>query len=147
MKRLAVLAVLLVGAACRKDAATEQERREQEFARKMTGAVLAGKFTSRSSDRQAGDRYTISKASKMAGDIWIFQTRIQYGEHDVTVPVPVKILWAGDTPVITLTDAGLPGLGSFTARVLIYGDEYAGTWSSSKGHGGQMFGRIERAAH
>lgn len=111
----------------------------------MSGSVLSGRFTSNNNDKIHTDRYTISKVSKLAGDVWVFQTRIQYGDHDVNVPVPVKILWAGDTPVITLTDAGIPGLGSFTARVLFYRDEYAGTWSSNKGSGGQMFGRIERA--
>ena len=33
---------------------------------------------------------------------------------------------------------------SYTARVLIYGKQYAGTWSG-KDHGGHLFGRIERA--
>jgi hypothetical protein len=103
-----------------------------------------GKFTSKNRDTLSEDRYTISSAKKLAGDLWSIQTRIQYGERDVTVPVPVKVLWAGDTPVITLTDLTIPGVGTFTSRVLIYRNEYAGTWSSSKGHGGQMFGRIER---
>lgn len=110
----------------------------------MSGATLVGRFSSNSSEKLSGDRYQISNVSRLAGDLWIFQTRIQYGSRDVDVPVPVKILWAGDTPVITLTDATIPGLGSFTARVVIYRDQYAGTWSNSKGHGGQMFGRIER---
>jgi len=67
----------------------------------------------------------------MAGNIWVFQARIQYGDHDVNVPVPVKILWAGDTPVLTMTDAGLPGLGPVTERLLYYRDLYAGTWATS----------------
>ncbi len=110
----------------------------------MTGAVLAGKFTSLKSDRISSDKYTIEKVTKVGGDVWLIHARIQYGEHDVTAPIPVKVLWAGDTPVLTLTDVGVPGMGSFTARVLIYKDQYAGTWSSSKGPGGQMFGKIER---
>jgi len=38
----------------------------------------------------------------------------------------------------------MPGLGTFTSRVLVYRDEYAGTWTGGD-HGGQMFGKIERA--
>ena len=33
--------------------------------------------------------------------------------------------------------------GSFTARVLIYGDAYAGTWGDAS-HGGKLFGKIVR---
>jgi hypothetical protein len=142
--RLSVFFLLLAAASCRRDASSDQQNREQEFSRAMSGATLVGRFSSNSSEKLSGDRYQISNVSRLAGDLWIFQTRIQYGSRDVDVPVPVKILWAGDTPVITLTDATIPGLGSFTARVVIYRDQYAGTWSNSKGHGGQMFGRIER---
>lgn len=134
--------VLLLAAGCRSDPASEQARLEREFEQTLTGAVLAGKFAMGS--RVAEDRYTIAKASKIAGEAWVIQARIQYGTHDVTVPVPVKVKWAGDTPVITLTDVGVPGLGTFTARVLVYRNQYAGTWSN-KDHGGQMWGVIERA--
>ncbi|MFN7922464.1 MAG: hypothetical protein U0Q16_20335 [Bryobacteraceae bacterium] len=138
---LLALAALLVLAGCsRSGSASDQQKREDEFAAMMSGATLVGKFSSGKSDQLKEDRYFISKISRLAGNVWIFQTRM--GEHDV--PVPVKVVWAGDTPMITLTDAGIPGMGSFTARVLFYRDQYAGTWSSSKGHGGQMFGRIER---
>jgi len=126
------------------NAATEQARKEKEFEQMLTGATLVGKFTSKGSDKLHEDKYTISKVTKMPAGIWLIHTRVQYGERDVTAPVPVKVVWAGDTPMITLTDAGIPGLGTFTARVLFYRNEYAGTWSSSKGHGGQMFGVIER---
>jgi hypothetical protein len=128
-----------------KDSAGERARLEEEFRNTMTGAVLAGRFSVDGSEGLREERYTVSSATKLAGGIWTLNTRIQYGNHDVTVPVPVNVLWAGDTPVISLTDATIPGLGAFTARVLVYRDRYAGTWSSSKGPGGQMSGRIERA--
>jgi len=32
-------------------------------------------------------------------------------------------------------------MGTFTARVVLYRDQYAGTWSGEKS-GGQMFGKI-----
>jgi len=43
--------------------------------------------------------------------------------------------------VITLTDLTRPGMGTYTARVLLYRDQYAGTWSGNNA-GGQMFGKI-----
>ena len=42
-------------------------------------------------------------------------------------------------PLITLTDLAIPGMGTYTARVILYRDQYAGTWSG-KDHGGQIFG-------
>jgi hypothetical protein len=81
--------------------------------------------------------------AKLKGDLWRFDTRIVYGDHDVTLPLPLTVKWAGDTPVITLTDTGIPGLGTYTARVLIYRGQYAGTWSAGD-HGGQLYGRIEK---
>jgi len=119
---------------------------EEEFSRMLTNATLIGSFTSGRSNTLREDRYTISRVTKTAGDLWMVHSRIQYGSHDVTVPVPVKVNWAGDTPVMSLTDVTIPGMGTFTVRLVFYRDQYAGMWSSSKGHGGQMFGRIERAA-
>lgn len=136
-------ALLLVASCSRQDPASEQARLEREFEQTLSGAVLSGQYTA--AGRTGSDRYTISKVTHVKGDLWLIHTRIQYGDHDVSVPVPVSVKWAGDTPVITLTDVGIPGLGTFTARVLIYRGQYAGTWSS-KNHGGQMWGKIEKAA-
>jgi hypothetical protein len=41
---------------------------------------------------------------------------------------------------------GVPGIGTYSARVLIYDDHYAGTWSGSATHRGSLFGKIEHAA-
>lgn len=143
LRILAIFCLLSAAACSRKDANSDQAALERQFEQTLTGAVLAGKFSM--GDKVSEDRYTILKTSRLAGDTWVIQARIQYGKRDVTVPVPVKVKWAGDTPVITLTDAGIPGLGTFTARVLFYRGQYAGTWANSEGHGGQMWGRIERA--
>ena len=54
----------------------------------------------------------------------------------------ISELAAGDTPVITLTHVVVPGLGTFTSRVMVYGDRYAGTWQHDK-VGGHLWGHIE----
>jgi hypothetical protein len=144
MRFLLVVAAGFALLSCKgKDANTEMVRLEREFEQTMTGSVLAGKI--QLGDKVHDDRYTITKASKVTGDTWLIQSRIQYGKRDVTIPIPVSVKWAGDTPVITLTDAGIPGLGTYTARVLIYRGNYAGYWANSEGHGGQMWGKVERA--
>lgn len=124
-----------------------QEELEKQFAEQLSGAALVGNFTDdadKSGKPLAEERYAISKVSKLKGDLWLFQTRIQYANHDLRLPLPLAVKWAGDTAVITLTDLDVPGLGKFTARVLIYRDQYAGTWRGAT-HGGHLFGRIEKS--
>ena len=94
-------------------------------------------------------KYTITGVEKLDGDKWLFNVRIQYGQHDATLPLPLDVKWAGDTPVITLTDFLVPGFGKFTSRVLIYRGQYAGTWEGGKEpdgsiHGGNLFGVLEK---
>lgn len=117
---------------------------EETFRQTMSGCRLVGRFTVSGSDRPLQEeRYTISRVEKSGGDRWRFHARIEYGGKSVTVPVVVAVRWAGDTPMIQVTDLKVPLLGTYTARVLIYRNRYAGTWSGG-GHEGHMFGRIER---
>jgi hypothetical protein len=115
---------------------------EKRFQAMMSRVTLVGHSASPNHEGvSAEERYVVDKVSKLTGDTWLFEARLQYGTHDIPVPVPVQIKWAGDTPVITLTDLTIPGVGTYTARVLLYRDQYAGMWSS-KDHGGQLFGKI-----
>jgi len=121
---------------------------EKRFADSMSGVTMIGYYTHGSPEKGKDlpeDRYSITKVTKVKDDIWIFNARIETEGHDLTLPIPLKVLWAGDTPVITLDETSIPGLGTFGARVLIHNHNYAGTWSHGD-EGGQMFGRIEKAA-
>ncbi len=119
----------------------EREAREEAFRQSMSGVVLEGFFTVGEGSELRKERYEVAKVSKLGGDIWVFQARIQYGSRDVTVPVPVRMEWAGDTPVLSLTEVAIPGLGTFTARVLFYDEQYVGVWRHGEG-GGLHFGKI-----
>ena len=117
---------------------------EQRFQEMLSGVTLTGHFTitgGEDSSTLREEKYIIKKVTKLGNDYWLFFARIQYGGRDVTVPLRLEVKWADDTPIITLTDLELPNLGTFTARVIIYRGQYAGTWSSNK-HGGHMFGII-----
>jgi hypothetical protein len=121
-----------------------QDELERKFVEDLTGATLVGHFSVDGRDAAPGEeRYKISKVTKVEGETWLFEAQIVYGKHDVTLPLPLTVKWAGDTPVITLTDMLVPGLGTYTARVLIYRGQYAGTWSGAD-HGGEMWGRLEK---
>jgi hypothetical protein len=120
-----------------------QAELERQFAETMTGAVLEGSYSVTGAEDPAPkqDKYTLGEVRKLRGKLWLFETRIQYGENDLKLPLTVPVEWAGDTPVISITDFEVPGMGKFTARVLFYRGEYAGTWSAGD-HGGQMWGRV-----
>ena len=93
---------------------------------------------------QRPERYEIESVTKVSEDQWRFAARIQYGDRDVTLPIVVTMLWAGDTPMVSLSDLTVPMLGTYSARVIFDGDRYAGTWQHSD-VGGYMFGAIEKA--
>ncbi len=117
---------------------------ETALSQKLTNATLVGTFTvdGNADKPPRPERYTLGEVKKLKDNIWMFQAHIQYGKTDIKVPLPLTILWAGDTPMISMTDFTIPGMGTFTARVFFYGDRYAGTWQHGKA-GGHMFGKIE----
>ncbi|MEE9125917.1 MAG: PQQ-binding-like beta-propeller repeat protein, partial [Planctomycetota bacterium] len=128
-----------------KPAGTDQAQLEASFEKLMTGCRMVGKFTRTGSDKPPQeDSYTIAKVTKVGGDKWRFDAKIEYGKKSVTVPLVVSVRWAGDTPMIQVTKMAIPMLGTYSARVVIYDGQYAGLWSGSN-YGGHMFGKIVRA--
>ena len=127
------------------DVPVEMNAHERAFERLLSGAVLEGRFTDDAASGVAPqpDRYTLGRVQKVGGSAWRFETRIEYGGRSFTVPLVLDVLWAGDTPVITLTDKKIPLLGTFSARVLFHGDRYVGTWRGAA-HGGEMWGVVKR---
>jgi hypothetical protein len=120
--------------------------RDDEFKKLVTNVRLVGNFTldGQEPGKLQREEYVITGAMKLGnGDYWALTSRIKYGDVDLTVPVPVQVKWAGNTPVITVDSVKIPGLGTFSARVLLDGARYAGTWSHDE-KGGHLFGVIER---
>jgi hypothetical protein len=126
-----------------------QNAQEAILQQKLSGVKFIGYHTELNRDDAESntppqlkpEEYSITKVDRLKDDFWQFHARIRYGEHDLTVPLALKVKWAGDTPVITVEQVLVPGLGTFSARVMIYDDQYAGVWSAQD-HGGQLFGRI-----
>jgi hypothetical protein len=129
-----------------KPAKLSREELEKAFSEHMTGAVLVGNYSvvGKDSKPASPERYELKKVAKVRDDLWLFEARIKYGQTDVTLPLTLRVVWAEDTPMITLTDATLPGLGAaFSARVIFHGDRYAGTWQHGKA-GGHLWGTIDK---
>ncbi|MEW4488576.1 hypothetical protein AB1L42_10870 [Thalassoglobus sp. JC818] len=139
--------IALAGVSVAQDAASSTlTDAEQAFVDQMTESVLVGQFSvdGRSDRAPKPERYSIQSVTKTSDDNWIVQARITYGKYDLPVPVPVQVIWAGDTPVLQVTDLKIPLMGEgFTARVMFYKDRYAGSWYHGK-VGGHMWGSIER---
>ena len=156
MKSIPAFSVVLLGilAICTQASPATQstdedkvEQRDAAFSESMENCVLVGSFTIDGKESQKppeAERYEIESVVKASDNLWIFNTRVKYGKLDTKLPISVPMEWAGDTPMVTLTNASLPGLGEgFSARVLFYEDRYAGTWQHGP-VGGHMFGKIER---
>jgi len=142
-----LLAVFLFAGCSRKPATADAATLEKQFETMISGSTLVGHSTSMNRDGLSGEeRYAIDKVSKIGSDTWLFTARMRLEGHEIPIPIPVTVKWAGDTPVIEVTDASIPGMATYTARVVLYGDQYAGTWSGKRGNGqmfgGQLFGKI-----
>jgi hypothetical protein len=121
---------------------------EQAFVDRMTDAVLVGHFTvdGRRDKEPKAERYVIKGVKKLGRDRWVITAQMTYREIDIPLPVPVNIFWADDTPVLSLTDLTIPGLGKgFTTRLLFYENHYAGVWYHGEASG-HMWGVIEKEA-
>lgn len=127
----------------------ELNEQEQAFFDLMQNSTLVGHFSIDGADEKGPartDRYRINGVSKVKGADWLVNARVVYGDFDVVVPVPVKMHWAGDTAVLSVTDLTLPVLGEgFSSRLLFDGKRYAGTWAHGE-VGGHMWGKIEKQA-
>ena len=117
---------------------------ERGFAERMQNVVLTGHYTLKGRKRRDDkpERYEITRVAKVGEHRWRFDVHMTYGSVDMTLPVVVPIRWAGDTPIVTITDMVIPGLdGTFTARVMFYAERYAGSWQHVE-YGGLMYGTI-----
>src|SRR5262245_50940743 len=129
--------------------AKSQAELEAALSKMLTGATLEGSFTNtgggRDGDRLRTDKYTLGEVKKLEGKTWMIQAKIQYRNSDaVMVALPLPIEWAGDTPVIVVDNFTIPGMGTFSARVMFFDDHYAGYWKHGD-RGGNMFGLVRRA--
>lgn len=124
---------------------------EAKFKETMTGITMSGRWCSVKDGvlgEQKNEKYTIVSAEKGNGDAWIINAKMRYGGQEIVAPIPVQVKWAGDTPVLVVDALKIPGPtgysgNSYSARVLIYENTYAGTWSGGD-HRGLLKGIITK---
>ena len=119
--------------------------RFEMFSESMTKVRFKGFFTVDGSEQPPlEETYEIHSVKKFGeGDLWIFTARIKSGKKDVTLPMPLPVKWVGEIPVITMQDFTIPGLGTFSAHVVIDRGKYAGTWAHGN-RGGHLYGTISK---
>ncbi len=141
----ACAAVVVPPAAAGDDA--KQAQREAKFAQSLSGAVLVGTFSIdgvKAEKLPFTERYELKSVKKAKDGLWTFTAHVTYLKLDVTLPITVPVVWAGDTPMVSLNNATLPGLGNqLSAKVIFDEGRYAGTWQHGK-FGGHLWGKIER---
>ena len=121
-----------------------QEKREKAFTEMLSNVELIGTYTQTGAGKEKEqERYTIYRVAKIPGQkyLWRFDVRMQFGSVDLRVPLPLTVRWAQDTPMVILDDTKIPGLGTFSAKVLFDKTRYAGTWQHGS-EGGHLFGDI-----
>lgn len=116
---------------------------EEDFRDSLSGATMEGQSSRDGKDGVTPDKYNIEKVEKTGGDNWTFHVKLSFNGQAMVAPVPLEVKWAGDTPVITVTDKGYPGMGTYTARVVVYKGNYAGIWFGKNG-GGKVWGAIAK---
>jgi hypothetical protein len=97
------------------DKAPQDKAREQKLADYLSGVKFVGSFTVTGSAERPPEpeSYYILSAEKMDdGDWWKLTARIKYSTYDLTVPMAMEIKWAGETPVITVDQMAVPGMGT-----------------------------------
>jgi hypothetical protein len=117
---------------------------EAKFKDLLTNATLTGRWAPIKDGKMAEekeDKYAIAGATKVKDDSWLIGAKMQYGGHSIALPIPVKVKWAGDTPVIIVDKLTIPGGGTYSARVLFFEKTYAGSWTG-KNHAGLLNGTI-----
>lgn len=134
------------------DAKLTREQLEERLSKTLTNCVMRGTFQPADEASLLGkgqlkpaepDRYVIESAGKASDGRWQVRARIDHGGNSAILPIMVDVAWADDTPVIVVRDLAVPGIGTYSARVMIFGNFYTGVWFGDC-YGGVMSGQIVR---
>jgi hypothetical protein len=130
-----------------KQKAPSQEELEAKFKTMLTKAFLSGRWSPVENGvlgaEKKEDKYEIVSASKVNGDQWVVKAKMKYGQNEVVIPIPVTVKWSGETPMLIVNNLSMGRDRSYSARVLFFDGTYSGSWNSSAGYGGVLYGTVE----
>jgi hypothetical protein len=118
---------------------------EARFKRLFTNATLAGRWAPLKDgalgEERSGDRYRIVSVARGEGDNWTINARMKYRDQEIIMPIPARVTFSGDHAVLVVNDLTIPGGNTYSARLLIHGRTYSGSWEGGRG-GGMLYGVI-----
>lgn len=125
-----------------------QDELEARFKTLLSNVTLTGRWAPIRDGvlgQEKEEKYTIVSVARYDGDVWVVNAKMKYGGREIVAPIPVRLKWAGETPVIVVDDLKVPGGNrSYSARVLFFRNTYAGSWTGGE-HGGVLSGIIVKA--
>ena len=126
---------------------TELESIHKKFSAMLTNATFKGTWAPiRDGElgEEKNDGYKIVSVSKKDGYMWEFITRMTIKGTEINFPMLFEVRFAGDTAVLVLDDVPVGEGKTYSARVMIHNDVYAGSWWGKGGKGGTISGTISR---
>src|SRR5262245_27415741 len=87
------------------------EELEAKFKATLTKATMTGRWCSIKEGvlgPEKEDKYTIVGVTKLKGDDWVINARIEYNKKEIVAPIPVQVKWPANSPVPMLTRLGTP---------------------------------------
>ena len=83
-----------------------QAELDARFEKQLSGVRLVGWYTdsNRPDGKLTKDSYTITKVSRAESGKWRFEASVEFGERAVPLSMEMPVEWAGETPVISVTD-------------------------------------------
>jgi hypothetical protein len=130
--------------------APTQEQLEAKFQKMLTKAYLRGRWSPVDAaglgPEKQEDKYEIISAAKVKDDQWVINAKMKYGKNEFVMPVPVRVKWSGETPMLIVDKLSMGPDRSYSARVLFFDGMYSGSWNSASGYGGVLYGVVDHEA-
>ncbi len=122
---------------------------EDRFKELFTKCYLSGRWAplkdGKLGEEKGGDKYNIVSVTKGKGEGWIIHAKMKYRGQEFVLPIPVTVKFAGDTTLLIVDDLTFAYGGIYSARLLIHGRTYSGSWSDGRS-GGMLYGVITNEA-
>ncbi len=113
--------------------------------RLLSGATLSGFLSAEGSPEPRPCSLKVERLEKSDGlHDWQFQFALQAAGNEHECRLPADVHWAGSTPVVSIHEAEIPGVGAVSAKVLINNCLVAGTWVHNDKRG-EVWGEISHS--
>lgn len=119
---------------------------ETSFERLLSGATLSGMLSAAGGEESRAAAVLVQRLERTdAPHEWLLHVVVTPGGNGVECQVKCDVHWAGSTPVATVHEAEIPGIGTVNAKVLFHNCLFTGTWLHA-GRKGQMWGEVVTCA-